>query len=629
MSFTVQIAALSPQPLYALEADGDTVLSLDVTTGWSGSADVAGFATTTTCKEGAAGLTFNKTGTTEASGYIVNSTLTAFDLTTAAYHGIWVKLPTLADFGNVILRLGSDGSNYIDWRWSRTGGYAFVAGWNYLRFWDGSDFTDGGKRTRTVTGTPTTTAIDYMLIGLEFSAASGTYSGFAIDWMQKHPWRYSSGAITTPEAPTKSGWLQVPQIGPSVERAQDGKLSIASASCRVIDGDGSTVITDMDRFAFLGRQWTISMGFRGEAEDPNTQTNWKPIYRGPLFKAPHIGEGWEFQISDGLEKFVRPIMQDATTAATVNITGNVVDVFLKLALSTGNATNNPTYDTLTAVRGAGIMADLFDISEIESERDNWLPTTTCDFTFNKPEPDFLAWAFAEIFLAYGIVPVVKADGRMSIKVVRPAFGSEQSATLTTSNVLTALPAYAESLEEVKNQVTIYYDYDVATDTYAAAPVRQGDTTSQARYGVRDLEIRSKGIPNSTLATKAAKRILARLGNGAPPIQLEALHTQQPRELGEVVAVTHAAVPDTSAGTYGITAKLAEVTARGFNPATGRTSLTVALTSYQQGNYRLIGPAALPNYDSQTAAQKANYGSISDGSGLLGAANDAGHVIGPG
>lgn len=631
MSFDTNIALFGNKlPVYILELEGDLHLSLDSTSGWSAvTADATGIATTTTCKEGAAGITYNKSGTGAASGGIQNSTLTAFDLTDSAYRTVWVYLPSLTNVVDFRVSFGQDASNRYSWVYLAS---ALRAGWNRL-YMDLN--VQGAGVSLNTQGSPSASACDFCRFTLTLAAAANTMSGIIVDAVRKHPYRYSTGEVTSPVASTKQGWMDTPTVQPNSERVQEGRVNVGAVSVVLVDAGAATVINDLDDFhAFGGQESQLKMGFSGEAEDPNVDPdsgnpNYRTIQRGVVFEPQHMGHAWRIQIHDVLEKFDVPIVEDATEASPVTITGNIVTVLLQLALSTGNATNNPTYDTLTAVRGAGVHADHFDITTIETERDTWLLNDTCSFTFRKPEPSLLTWMFREVFLAYGIVPVVKPDGRFSIKVVRPPFGAEASATFNADNVITPMPQFTFSMENLKNQVTIRHTYDSADDEFDGVTI-QADATSQTAYGVRDLTIESKGIASSTVAQRVAKRILARLGNGAPPIEFDTLGTQQPRELGETAFVTHEGVPDLEAGAYGVTAKLCEITTHGFNPATGSCPTEVSLTSYQVGNYRFIGPSSMTGpYDSNTATQNANYGSISDSSNLLGTANDPTHVIGPG
>jgi hypothetical protein len=622
LSFDTNVAAASKSPLWLVEWDGDTVLSLDSTSGWSVQGAGANLATTTTCKEGAAGLTFDKNNSS-TQGSIINSTLTPFDLDDAAYHAVWVYLPSLTDLVTFRVNIGQSDTDKYQWQFAAAG---LVVGWNFLR----CDINVQGANVTLVTqGSYSPTACDTVKFTYATGSAATTVTGIIVDWLTKHPYRYATGEITSPAASTKFGWMQVPYVGPNAERVQEGTLNVGSASVTIVDDGGATVIADMARFAFAGRTATIWQGFRGESEDPNVKTNWQPIYRGVTFAPQHLGKAWQFQINSLLEKLRRPVMQDATESSHVTLSGvDIITAWLRLALSTGNGTNDPTYDTLTAVRGAGIHQDFFDIDAIEALQTDWLSLDLCAFEFKEPVPDFLAWSFQEVFLAYGIVPVVRSDGRLSIEVARPPFGDDSTRTLDETNVITLLPQYTETLDDLYNQVTVHWDFDIATGTWPSF-VRQGDSASQARYGVRDLAIKSKGINDSDTATRVAKRILARLGNGAPPIQLEALGSEQGAELGELVVIDHDAVPSTATGVYGISGKLAEVTSRGFNPQTGRTGMTLALASYQLGNYRRIGPASLTtNYDGSTAAQRARYCFIADTANTLGAANDPAHVIGP-
>lgn len=101
-------------------------------------------------------------------GYLENSTMNAQDLTSHRAQSsffLYTYLPTAANYTNLILRVGSDSSNY--WTFTATTtheGNAFTNGWNLIRF----DWT----ATSTVVGSPVVTAIDYLRV-------SWTYNGTA------------------------------------------------------------------------------------------------------------------------------------------------------------------------------------------------------------------------------------------------------------------------------------------------------------------------------------------------------------------------------------------------------------------------------------------------------------------
>ena len=173
-----------------------------------------------------------------------------------------------------------------------------------------------------------------------------------------------------------------------------------------------------------------------------------------------------------------------------------------------------------------------------------------------------------------------------------------------------------------------YDYSTTNDNFASDT---GNThqlaASVARYGLRELPIASKGIISASVAEKVAKSHFYRIGDGSPPIAVRAFMSQQPRDLGELVNITSDIIPDIEAGTYSITAQLAEIEARAFSPHNPEVAMTLGVTSYRRGRYRLIGASGQAVYDSQTQAVKDTNMSIADSSQQLGAANDPAHLIG--
>ncbi len=172
--------------------------ALDSTTTWAVDGDATTLTQETVDVVDGNALKFNLTAAGTAGG-IITSTLTAVDATD--YRGdsaffIWAKLPTAANFTNVILRWGSSAADY----WTKTvttqaDGRAFVDGWNLLRF----DWT-----TQSATGSPTVTALDSFLIRFTFNGTA--MEGVIVDtlylargrdvdaiYYSKYPWRTSAG----------------------------------------------------------------------------------------------------------------------------------------------------------------------------------------------------------------------------------------------------------------------------------------------------------------------------------------------------------------------------------------------------------------------------------------------------
>jgi len=127
---------------------------------------------------------------------IVNSTLTALDLTDVDKFFVWVYLPSYATLTSLTLLYGSSALNYYST--SATTPFdknSFNTGWNLVAFNKG-----------TATGSPDITAVDYSKISLNFSSAPAVLTGFLFDsllastgnpieqaYYSKYPWKNSSG----------------------------------------------------------------------------------------------------------------------------------------------------------------------------------------------------------------------------------------------------------------------------------------------------------------------------------------------------------------------------------------------------------------------------------------------------
>ena len=635
MSFATNIAAGGKSPVYITEFAGDAVdaAEFDSVANWAESTDVSSLAVDTgDAKDGTGSIGFDKTGTTQNGALIQNSSLTAFDIATIPYLTLAVRQPTTTA-GTEDYLLVRIGDSFVDaYSWSIPAALFTAGKWTTL-YLSLNELSSEYTSFSTV-GTPTPGAVNYIVANWVGTSTAYTFTGARVDFLAKHPYRYSTGPITSPVADTKQGWMLTPSITGNRYDPTRGTLSSSSASCKVIDSGGATVITDFGNFAMLQRQATVYMGFRGTAE---TSDNFEAIHRGPVDKTPHSGKAWTFQLGDMLRAFKVPFAQDAA-ASDYTITGNIVTVFLKLALSTGNGTNlgsfAANYDTETAVRGAGISADLFS-TDIETTRDDWMSQDSCSFTFTETEDSLLDWFLKQVCFAYGVFPVIKGDGKISIRAVEegvyPSTGTPT--VFGVSNLIAAkIPPFTQDSQRVKNQVRLIYGWSSATEKFATDSANTYQlATSVTRYGVQALKIESKGIltADTSVAKRVSDRYLRLLGEGAPPIELSTMMSQQPREAGELVDLTiPRTVPDLDAKTYGITGKLAEIEWRSFDPAKAGCSFRVGLTSYQSGNYKLVSAIA-GDYDSATAAQQAKYAWVSDGSDQLGAGNVAGDVVGPG
>ena len=126
-------------------------------------------------KEGSAALNFDVTGATTVAA-VQNSTMTALNLSGHEDKSslfIWVYLPDVDNITSVDLRWGSGTGNY----WSVTAttqhsGIGFKVGWNQISFaWDGA----------TETGTPDSSAVNFVRCNITYAAAQAADTDFRLD----------------------------------------------------------------------------------------------------------------------------------------------------------------------------------------------------------------------------------------------------------------------------------------------------------------------------------------------------------------------------------------------------------------------------------------------------------------
>lgn len=108
-------------------------------------------------------------GANPSTGYLENSTFSAVDLTDFLNQGAnfwWSYLPTASDFTNMIIRLGSDSTNYYQWTVTTTfEATTFANGWNQQGpAWLGAS----------VTGSPDITNIGYCRVTWTYNGTAQT-----------------------------------------------------------------------------------------------------------------------------------------------------------------------------------------------------------------------------------------------------------------------------------------------------------------------------------------------------------------------------------------------------------------------------------------------------------------------
>lgn len=128
-------------------------------------------------REGSSSLSFTIIPST-GTATLTNSTMAQKNLSGIAFSGnamftIWVYLPSSTNVTSFSLKFGSDASNYYTISTTtQIDSSALTTGWNQLGF----DWLNA-----TTTGTPTTSAIDYVQFNMVFPTSIGTQTGVRVN----------------------------------------------------------------------------------------------------------------------------------------------------------------------------------------------------------------------------------------------------------------------------------------------------------------------------------------------------------------------------------------------------------------------------------------------------------------
>jgi len=246
------------------------------------------------------------------------------------------------------------------------------------------------------------------------------------------------------------------------------------------------------------------------------------------------------------------------------------------------------------------------------------------------------WLEDEILKVLGLYTIVHADGRLSLKPMKPLGTAQPVMALNQKNIV-GLPS--ASRLPVVNVVTVRMNVDDSVTTTAARTYRYEVTfeqeTSIDQYQQQyTQQVETNGLRVSyggnLRAFLLADRIFRRHAFGTPEYKVKAFLSSVVLELGDLVWLSHPLLPDFVSGNVGLNNVVCEVIDRQPNYADGSmqfqlldTRFTELTTPYQ------IAPlaAGVPNYSQASAAQQKQYMFVSfSATGGLNADGTPGNTI---
>jgi hypothetical protein len=443
--------------------------------------------------------------------------------------------------------------------------------------------------------------------------------------------RYSTGPVKNPGA-TYKRYLRTPRGVTQEIFPLQGKSSIGSLSLDLVDVDGDiTELLSPGQIVptWINRNVTLFGGYADLDE-----ADFAELFLGQVSDWGMKGPVYTIKVRDLKRTTLEKIMVNATEDTPSTIEGNPINVWY--ALVTGDFANVtfPVTTSGAAATGLDVSTSLIDETHLENERDEWLFGWNMRFEFRRPEK---AKKFFEdeLFLLKGY-PLIRGSGQLSVRLYHPAHPAESPQDLDEDNLLVGVVSVKPLFKDHLNVIEIYGDHDPDFDesegesefTLLYSFEDSSDITATKER--RELIIESKGLRTELDGVRNARFAGGKIRQRylEPPIEIvaETLFSKRALELGDVVGVTHPALPDMDTGARGWTKEQCEVVKAVPDFRRGRMRFTLITTNFGR-RYRVIAPNSVPDYTSQTQAQKDKYMSIADtGTELLGGADPAHQII---
>lgn len=308
---------------------------------------------------------------------------------------------------------------------------------------------------------------------------------------------------------------------------------------------------------------------------------------------------------------------NATVVNFVVLDGNPLDILLQLYTSiNGDGTNGP-YDVLPAGQGAKIDQDLVDVAGIEAQRDRFLDGYRMQF-FIQEAMNIKTFIETEILKIINAFPLVKNDGRLSVKLTTVPLPTDVTAEFTDSN-LAGLPSFQLNLQSQKNffnRVDFQYDYDDIAGEFNTQTIVLNLESELKADEVSVIKMVSKGLRKGNIyqgdrvVTRYSNQVFKRFSKGCPTINADSFYTNHLVELGDFVTIRSAYLPDLVTRQRNGEPVICWVVDKVINWEVGQVHFILQATGFlSTRRYFVIAPNSYPDYLAATEEQR-KYGFVS-------------------
>lgn len=448
--------------------------------------------------------------------------------------------------------------------------------------------------------------------------------------MEGVSFRFSTGPVKNAGATYKE-YMMTPRGVTQEIFPLEGKSSIGALSIDLVDVDDE--VTDLLSpgqvvATWINREATLFAGYADLDE-----SDYAEVFRGQVSDWEMDGVGYTLKMRDLKRTTLERIMTNATEDTPSIIEGNPINIWYALVTGDFADATFPVTTSGATPTGLDVSDTLIDETHLQGERDEWLFGWNMRFEFRRPEK---AKKFFEdeLFLLKGY-PLIRGSGQLSARLYHPAHPALTPQTLDEDTII-GIPSAKPLFDDHLNVIEIYGDHDPDFDE------SEGETEFTLLYSFEDsaditatkerkeLIIESKGLRTELDGIRNARFAGGKIRQRylEPPIEteVETLFSKRAFEVGDVVGVTHFALPEMDTGARGWSDVQCEVVKAQPDFRRGRMRFTLITTNFGK-RYRVIAPNSVPDYTSQTQAQKDKYLSIADtATELLGGADPAHQTI---
>lgn len=283
-------------------------------------------------------------------------------------------------------------------------------------------------------------------------------------------------------------------------------------------------------------------------------------------------------------------------------------ILLQILLSTGSGTNTDgsrNYDVLPKDWGMGLSYKRVNFTEILAAAQEQ-PALRFGGVVEKPE-NFVAF-MRELLVFAGYYFNVTLGDQLTIRKLRPPLpGASTKAINNGTRIRGNFSSWAANWQGAIRELTFKFGYDIVSTTYKRVVVQLLSNANVYSKGLaRGLEFTSRfiypggtGIPGEPPfkgfdvdAWLLDRSDFYNLRYSKPPpiVVIRVDFSFLGTEVGDLVTVTHALLPNVAGGARGLTASVAEVIGKAIDDGSKTIELTLLMTGYSLGQYRYIAPS---------------------------------------